>query len=293
MTPELCRALAAAHRALGLKLREAGDGTYTDHTGRFHLAAADAYDAEAARLAPAPPSPPPVPDPPPPPASTDYDTTQPLIVSEGQEAIGWRVHDTPGAPEYPTAVTIREGGTFADSVVENVAQAVFAARTVTVRNVRTRMVGVAGKQAHHFYVRHGLLEGCVAESFKPDAGHDSCSFHAHREDGWVENLIWRDCTDLTSNDAVMAGYVGVRNCTIDGFTKAAGKTRLGVAGKANGRNTFRRLDVATLQIDGTFAPGTVVAGRCRELVTGGGPGMSKTDAEARWPEVDFSGLTIG
>jgi hypothetical protein len=261
-------------------------------------AAFEVYDERIVALelaADIPDEPPPPPPPPPPPDPVPVkDRTTPLTVGAGRTETGWNIHDTPGAPDYPSAVDMGEGSTLTATTISNVPQAVFAAGTVTIEDVTVDgFGGISTQQAHGFYVRHGVLRRCWVKRVLPNTGNGSASFHAHKQSGPVENLTWEECRDDGAVDAIMAGYVAVNNCTIDGFTKPLGKLRIGVAGKANGKNTFRRLDVNVLQLDGTFAAGTVVAGRCKQLVTGGGAGMSVAQAKTRWPTVDFSGLTVG
>jgi hypothetical protein len=243
---------------------------------------------------PPPPDPDPEPDPDPDPPPAAKERTTPLRVGAGATETGWLVRDCGNTSPYPTAVTVGEGGTLTNTTVRNVAQAIEGGGVVNLRDVIVEdFAGIPTQQAHGVYTRHGLCERVTVRRMKPNSGNGSCSFHAHKENGYVENLTWKDCVDETGADAVMAGYVGVRNCTIDGFTKPTGKLRLGAAGKANGRNSFLRLKVATLQLDGSFAAGTIVAGTCRELTTAGGPGMTNAQAAALFPGVDFSGLTRG
>jgi hypothetical protein len=298
MTEAFLRSLAAAEEAIAARKLKAGDTTYTDAEGRYHLARAAAFTAEADRLATPPPvdpppvDPPPVDPPPVDPPPTSKDTTSPLIVRAGETQSGWRVHDITGTG-YPTAVDMLEGATFADSVIEDCWQALFAARAVTVRNVRVRRAGVPGQQAHIFYVRHGLLDAAIAESFKPDAGHGSEAFHGHEEGGPVSDLEWRNCQDLTPNDSSMAGYVRVERVKAVQFFKPRGKYRVGVPGVANGTIDINCREVDNLQLDGTFENGSRVSGLVHMISTGGGSGMSVAQAQASWPTVDFSGLTIG
>jgi hypothetical protein len=263
-------------------------------------AGAAACVAEADRQAAATPDPDPVPDPEPTPTPDPDPTpgpapdpgqsrTIPLAVAAGTTATGWRVHDL---TTTDTAVTLGANSVFEDSVVDGCAQAIFGAGTATIRRVTVRNFSGLSYQTHGIYLRHGLVEDVTIEQAKPNSGNGSCSFHAHKESGAVENLTWRRCRDLTPFDAVAAGYVALRNFTIDGFVKPAGKLRVGVRGVANGPIDLDGLEVNVLQLDGGFSEGRV-AGHCRALVTAGGAGMSIAQARALWPTLNFDGLTLG
>jgi hypothetical protein len=235
------------------------------------------------------PEPDPTPDPTPDPEPPFQSRTTPLAVAAGTTATGWLVHDL---TTTDTAVTLGANAVFEDSVVDGCAQAIFGAGTATIRRVTVRNFSGLSYQAHGIYLRHGLVEDVTIEQSKPNSGNGSCSFHGHKESGPVENLTWRRCTDLTGFDAVAAGYVALRDFTIDGFVKPAGKLRVGVSGVTNGAIDLDGLDVNVLQLDGGFSGGRV-AGHCRHLVSAGGPGMSIGQARAQWPTLNFDGLTVG